>query len=237
MKGKRFKGYRYVGDPINAVKIFNEKEVDELVLIDVKSTSACSGINFSLIDDIVSEAFMPVAYGGGVSSLDDIKRIFRIGVEKIILNSSAFSNPALVREAVKLFGSQSICVSVDVKKTWLGAYQVYTKAGQNKIAGTLDDHLRKLEDLGVGEFIVGNIDNEGQKNGYDLQLVKQVSDVVSRPVVATHGAGSLDHMLEAQGAGASAAAAGSLFVFHGRHDAVLITYPGYNKIQKALGGG
>tara|TARA_Y100001934_G_scaffold169101_1_gene201015 strand:- start:4466 stop:5245 length:780 start_codon:yes stop_codon:yes gene_type:complete len=236
VKGMNFKNHKYVGDPINAVKIFNEKEVDEIVFLDISATPSRREPNFNLIKDIASEAFMPFGYGGGVTTTGQIEKLFNLGVEKVIINSSAHSNPELIREASQVAGSQSIVVSIDVKKTLLGKYEVYT---ENATCGTKMpplDYARRMEDLGAGEIILCSIANEGTGKGYDLKLLNLVCSAVDVPVVALGGCGQLKDMADAVQIGsASAVAAGNLFVFHGKLKAVLITYPKYSELAEALG--
>jgi len=228
-KGSRFKDHRYVGDPINAVKIFNEKEVDELVFLDIGATVSGKGPNFELLRDIASEAFMPFGYGGGITSCEQIEKLFKLGIEKAILNTSAFTYPQLIQDASRLAGSQSIVVSIDAKKTLFGKYEVYVRSGQQRTKLDPAEYAKKVQDLGAGEIILCSINQEGTGQGYDCKLLKEVCDVVDIPVVASGGAGRLeDFSIAVFECGASAVAAGDMFVFHGKHKAVLITYPKYS---------
>lgn len=238
VKGIQFKDHRYVGDPINAVKIFNEKEVDELVFLDIGATASCKGPNFDLLQDIASEAFMPFGYGGGITTCDQIEKLFHHGVEKAILNSSAFHNPRLIQDASRLAGAQSIVVSIDVKKTFFGKYEVYVNSGQQRTKSDPVEYAKKVQDLGAGEIILCSIDQEGTGKGYDLALLKSVCEAVDIPVVASGGAGKLqDFYAAVNSSGASAVAAGDMFVFHGKHKAVLITYPKYAELTTLFEGG
>jgi imidazole glycerol-phosphate synthase subunit HisF len=231
VKGRQFKDHKYLGDPINAVKIFNEKEVDELVFLDISATQNNRPPNFELIEDIASEAFMPFGYGGGITTIEQIERLFSLGVEKVILNSSAFYRPELLTEAVRISGSQSIVVSMDVKKTIFGKYEVYIENGSKRTKIPPVEYAKNMESIGVGEVILNCVDREGTEKGYDLFLLERVSEAVNIPVVAVGGAGKLIHFKDAVNKGhASAVAAGNMFVFHGKHKAVLITYPEYNKL-------
>jgi imidazole glycerol-phosphate synthase subunit HisF len=232
VKTVKFKKPRYIGDPINAVRIFNEKEVDELVFLDIEATSLNSGPNFELIKDIASEAFMPFAYGGGISSTDQIKQLFALGVEKIILNTAAVNTPKLIPAAVALAGSSSVVISIDIKRNFMGKYRVCLANGRKDMKLDPISHAKEMEHLGAGEILVNAIDRDGCMSGYDLDLIQKISEAVSIPVVASGGAGELRHFKECVGAGASAVAAGSMFVFHGRHKAVLITYPEYNELEQ-----
>lgn len=232
VKGKKFKKHRYVGDPINAVKIFNDKEVDEIIFLDISATPNNAEPNYELIEDIASQAFIPFAYGGGIKNLDQIKRIFALGVEKVILNTSAFDSPELIKQASQFAGAQSIVVCIDVKKSIWGKNTVVTGCGNQKTKLDVLEYAKKVEQLGAGEIMINAVDREGSGNGYDLELIRMLSQELSVPIVASCGAGSLEHFLEAKNAGASAVAAGSMFVFHGKHEAVLITYPDYSVLTQ-----
>lgn len=224
VKTQKFKNPRYIGDPINAVRIFNNKEVDELVLLDITASTEKREPKFENIVEIVSEAFMPIGYGGGINNMGHIERLFKIGIEKVILNTSAFENEDLISEASKVYGSQSIVVSIDVKKDFFGNYQIYTASGKTKQKIELLQALKKFQDLGAGEIMINSIEREGTMNGYDLKLVNDVCKNLRIPVVASGGAGKIEHFVEAINAGASGVAAGSMFVYQGVHRAVLISY-------------
>lgn len=224
VKTNKFSNPKYIGDPINAVKIFNEKEVDELVLLDIGATRDASEPDYDLIKDITSEAFMPIGYGGGISNLTQIERLFKSGVEKVSLNSALYSNPQLVEEASKTFGSQSITVSVDFKRDFLGRYAIYSHGGKQKQKVDPIEHIHRLEALGAGELVLNSIDRDGIMDGYDLGFIRKVADSIPIPTICLGGAGNAKHLQEGLQAGASAAGAGSMFVFHGPHKAVLISY-------------
>lgn len=234
VKGKKFKDHRYIGDPINTVKLFNDKEVDELIFLDIEASLDNREPNFQLIEDIASEAFMPLAYGGGISTIEHIEKLFKLGVEKVVINSAFVDNYAFIEKASKLAGSQSIVGSIDVKKNLFGKYSAYSRCGTHKYSSDPVQVAKQLETAGVGEIMITSIDNEGTRSGLDLKLVKEVSNAVSVPVIANGGTGELSHMVDAVKAGASAIAAGAFFVFHGKHDAVLITYPEYKVLEKIL---
>lgn len=226
VKTVKFKNPKYVGDPINAVRIFNEKEVDELVFLDITATPEGRGPDYEMLSDIASEAFMPMAYGGGISTLEQIRRIFELGFEKVIINSAAYKYPNLITEAAAIFGSQSIIGCVDVRKTLIGRYELCSTSGRVKESVGLAEHLATLSKRGVGEILVNAIDRDGTMGGYDLKLLREVSSAVTVPVIACGGAGNVNHFVQAvQDGHASAVAAGSLFVFMGPHRAVLINYP------------
>ena len=236
VKGSKFKNHKYVGDPVNAVKIYNEKEVDELVFLDISATNEGRKPNYELLADIVSQAFMPFGYGGGLSSVGDIEKLFKIGVEKAIINSAAVQNLGLVSEASKVAGSQSIVVSLDVKTSMFGKHQIYTKSGQYNTKLEPVEFAKRAEEAGAGELIVCSIDREGTGQGYNLELVKRIASAVNIPVVASGGAGNLEHFSQAVNVGASAVAAGDMFIFYGKHKAVLITYPEYHELENLFKG-
>lgn len=235
VKTIKYKTPRYIGDPINSVRIFNEKEVDEIIFLDISASVERRGPNFDLLRNISEEAFMPMAYGGGINSLDEIKNLFRIGFEKVILNSCCYGNSKLIREAADIFGSQSVVVSVDVKRNVFGQLKLFSHSGTKKQCIDLVSHCCEMERRGAGEIMINSMDLDGTKLGYDLKALKKVSDQISIPVVANGGAGSINDFREAvEIGGASAVAAGSLFVFVGKHDAVLINYPDRETLGRYL---
>ena len=235
-KTTKFKNPKYVGDPINAVRIFNNKEVDELILLDYTATKESRIPNFDQIQEIVSEAFMPIGYGGGINSLEHIEMLFKIGIEKVILNSAAFSNEIILTEAIKIFGSQSVVVSVDYKKDFFGVNVIYTHSGKRKQKIEISRACQHFQELGVGEIMINSIDREGTMNGYDISSINKISNELLIPVIASGGAGNISHLVDGVKAGASAVAAGSMFIFQGIHKAVLLSYItsdeviNYNKI-------
>lgn len=235
VKTQKFKNSRYIGDPINAVRIFNNKEVDELVLLNITATTEQKGPKFESIAEIVSEAFMPIGYGGGINKMSQIEQLFKIGIEKVILNTAAFTNETLISEAANIYGNQSIVVSVDVKKDLFGNYHMYTHGGKVKQKGDIAQTLSKFQDLGAGEIMINSIDREGMMNGYDLKLIQNIANKLRVPVVASGGAGKIEHFVEAIIAGASAVAAGSMFVYQGIHRAVLISYIKSEDLETLLG--
>ncbi len=228
VKTRKFKSPVYVGDPINAIRIFNDKEVDELVLLDIKASLERRGPNFDLLNEIARECFMPFAYGGGITSIDQIRTLLRLGIEKIILNTALNQDPAFVREAVATFGSQAITASIDVRRKMFNRREVMTLSGTKATGLDPLQAARRAESFGVGEILLTSIDAEGSMAGYDIDLLAKVSQAVNIPVIASGGAGNLQDLLAAVHEGyVSAVAAGSMFVFHGPHRAVLITYPKY----------
>jgi imidazole glycerol-phosphate synthase subunit HisF len=235
VKTVKFRDARYVGDPINAVRIFNEKEVDELVCLDISATPAGRRPSLELIATFADECFMPLCYGGGVRTLEDVQAILGSGVEKVALNSVAAEEPEFVRRATERFGGSSIVVSMDVKKGRFGGYEVLTHGGTRRTGFEPVTYAARMEALGAGELLLTSIDRDGTGEGYDIDLVRRVADAVSVPVVASGGAGRLEHLGEvASRGGASAAAAGSFFVFQGRHRAVLISYPTQEELAQVV---
>jgi len=227
-----FKNPTYVGDPINAVRIFNDKEVDELVFLDVTATLEKSPPKFDLINDIATECFMPFGYGGGIHDIETANRILKMGSEKIVLNSAA-RDLSLIREAADIFGSQSVVVSIDVKRSMRGKSVVYTHSGTINTKLDPVQFAMDVESAGAGEIFLNSIDRDGSMAGYDIPLVKSVTESVNIPVVACGGAGTLTHFQEAiLKGGASAVSAGSMFVFHGPHRAVLINYPTQDELKQ-----
>jgi cyclase len=235
VKTVKFKDPKYVGDPINAVKIFNDKEVDELIFLDITATIENRRPNFKLISDIASECFMPFSYGGGIRDLSDAKNLFSLGIEKIIVNSYAHENVSFLKEASELFGSQSVVVSMDIRKNLFGKYEVFTQSGTKNTKLDPISFAKKVESMGAGEICLNSIDRDGTMKGYDIELIKQVSESVSIPIIASGGCGKIEDFRDAViNGGASGVAAGSIFVFHGKHRAVLISYPPINELDKVL---
>jgi cyclase len=232
VKTVKFRESTYIGDPINTVKIFNEKEVDEIFFLDIDATRLKKEPPYELIRNIASECFMPFAYGGGIHSLQQIERIIKSGSEKVIINSSAYLDKDFLREAVRQFGSSTIAVSIDVKKEFLKGNVIYIKGGTQSTGKNPVEYAKRIEEAGAGEILINSIDRDGMMEGYDLELIKSVTGSVRIPIIACGGAGSLkDFSLAVKQGGASAVAAGSFFVFHGKRRAVLITYPSYSEIS------
>jgi cyclase len=226
VKTRKFKDPVYVGDPVNAVRIFSEKEVDELVILDIDASRAGRGPDYELVAEIAAECFMPVAYGGGIQTLAQARKLIRCGIEKVVINSASIESTGFIREIADVFGSQAVVGSIDARKTMLGGHRVFVKSGTVDTKLKPEDHAAYLEQAGVGEILLTSIDRDGQMQGYDIELIKKVSSKVNVPVVACGGAGTLDHMRRAMSeSGASAVSAGSMFVFYGKHRAVLINYP------------
>ncbi len=233
-KTRKFKEPKYLGDPINILRIFNDKEVDEICVLDIGATSSGRGPQMDYLGEFTSECFMPLAYGGGITDMDQIRQLFKIGAEKCILNTAFHENPALVESAAAEFGSQSIVISIDVKKKLFGGDEVFTQNGKLKTGLSAVDCARKAESLGAGEILLNSIDRDGTMKGYDLGLVEEVCTAVSVPVILCGGAGSVEDFKGAVKAGASAVAAGSFFVFQGPHRAVLVNVPDEEVLEAEL---
>lgn len=226
VKTRKFKDPVYVGDPVNAVRIFSEKEVDELVILDIDASREGREPNYDLISEIAGECFMPVAYGGGIKTLAQARKLIRCGIEKVVINSVAAESTNVIREIADVFGSQAVVGAMDVRRTLLGGYRIFVKSGTVQTRLSLEDHACALVQAGAGEIFLNSIDHDGQMDGYDLTLIRKVADRVNVPLVACGGAGTAEHLrLAIREGGASAVAAGSMFVFHGKHRAVLISYP------------
>jgi imidazole glycerol-phosphate synthase subunit HisF len=220
-----FRRPTYVGDPINAIRVFNDKGADELVLLDIAATRDGTGPDFELLEKVATECFMPLCYGGGVTSVEQMRRLLALGIEKVALNTSAVENPELVREAAAEFGTQSVVVSIDVRRGRRGKDQVVTRGARDKTRLDPVGFAQEAERLGAGELLLTSVDRDGTMEGYDLELTRRVTEAVGIPVVACGGAGTGQDIVSAiKDGGASGAAAGSMFVFNGRHRAVLISY-------------
>lgn len=232
VKTVRFKDPKYVGDPLNAVRIFNEKKVDEIMVLDISATREGREPDYALIEKIASECRMPLCYGGGISSLKQARRILALGVEKISLSSQAIANPSMITDIAQQVGNQSVVVTIDLKKKKLGSgYDIYTHNGKKKQKLKLTDFVQHVQALGVGEIVINSIDRDGTMAGYDEQLIDQVCKMTRVPLTVLGGAGSLDDIAKLVARQKIiGAAAGSLFVFKGKFRAVLINYP--SKVEK-----
>jgi cyclase len=231
-KTRKFCKETYLGDPVNTIKIFNDKLVDELIFLDIAAARRNSKPNIEMLKEIAGECFMPLAYGGGIISVDQAREILAIGFEKIVVNSAAWTDPDLVPSLAQVFGSSTVVGSIDVKKDWLDREKVFIRGGTNAISMGPVEWAQELEKRGVGEIMINSIDRDGEMTGYDLNLIKRIADAVTIPVIAVGGARNVDDLRSAiSNAGASASAAGAMFVFQGKHRAVLISYPGRNERQ------
>lgn len=240
VKTMKFGTSKYVGDPINVVKIFNEKEADELIVLDIDATATGSPPDFVMIKKLAAECRMPLCYGGGIKTVEQAKRIIGLGVEKVAISYAALANPNLITAIAHEIGSQSVVVVLDVKKSLFAVHQVYTNNGQKGTGRTPVDVAQQAENLGAGEILINSIDFDGQMKGYDIELALKVRAAIRLPMTMLGGAGSLEdigHLIAA--CGVVGAAAGSLFVFKGSYRAVLISYPSKllkeELIRKAMG--
>jgi imidazole glycerol-phosphate synthase subunit HisF len=235
VKTVRFRNPAYVGDPVNAIKIYNEKEVDELILLDITATVEGRRPDFSFLSEVADECFMPLAYGGGIHDIDDISRIFSLGIEKVAINSYALENPSFVEKAAAVFGSQSILLSMDVKKNFFGKYRVYGRGGRNGTDHEPAAWAARMERMGVGEILLNSIDQDGTMEGYDITLIRKVTEAITVPVIACGGAGRIqDFKMAVEKGGASAAAAGSMVVYQGKNKGVLINFPSQDELKNIL---
>ena len=225
VKTTKFTDPKYIGDPINAVKIFNEKEVDELIILDIGASINGVEPDYLLIEKLASECRMPLCYGGGVRNAEQARKIIGLGVEKVALSSAALENHSIITSVALAVGRQSVSVVLDVKKSMLLGYDVYVYNAKKKLKGNLESLLRHLEESGAGEIVINSIDNDGVMKGYDLKLARKVRETVSVPITILGGAGSKADILELVNSfKVIGAAAGSLFVFKGKYRAVLISY-------------
>lgn len=224
VKGQKFAKHVYVGDAINTARIFNDKFVDELILLDIDATREGRDPNYALIEQLAGECFMPLAYGGGVTNVGQMEKLYRLGCEKVCITTAA-ANTTLIAEAAARFGRQSVVVGIDVRKKLMGGYEVMLRAGTEKIATSLDDYVQHVTVAGAGEIMIQAIHRDGTLEGYDMELIARVAKLTTVPVIAAGGASSAYNLAAAIGAGASAAAAGALFVFQGKHRAVLVNVP------------
>lgn len=226
VKSKGFKDYNYIGDPINAVRIFNDLKADELVFLDIMATKEKRLVSLDFVKDVGEEANMPFAVGGGITTIENIRNIINAGAEKVIINTHAAENPDFILEASETFGSSTIVVCIDVKKKLFGGQQTWVAGGSKSTGYSPVDFAKLMQEKGAGEIIIQSIEQDGKMNGYDINLIKSISEAVTIPVIALGGAGNLDHMKQAYNeAYANGLAAGSMFVYIGPHHGVLINYP------------
>ncbi|WP_419765646.1 MAG: AglZ/HisF2 family acetamidino modification protein [Arcobacter sp.] len=235
VKTVKFRKYNYIGDPVNTVRIFNELEVDELMFLDIFASKENREINFSILEDIANECFMPLSYGGNIKTLEDAKRIFEIGFEKIVINSNAYHNLQLIEKISEYFGAQSIVGSIDVKKDFWGRNSLYSHHGKRKQKFKPDEWAKNLENSGVGEILITSIDNEGSWNGYDIELVNSIVSNVQVPVIANGGCGKLNHISEiVQKTNVSACSIGSMVMYQKKDMGVLVNFPDRKKLEEVL---
>ena len=235
VKTIKFKEYNYIGDPVNTVRIFNELEVDELMFLDIFASKENRGINFKILQDIANECFMPLSYGGNIKSLDDVKKILKIGFEKVVINSNSFDSLDLIEDISKHFGVQSVVGSIDVKNSFWGNQKIYSHHGRKKQSVDIVDWAKQLENVGVGELLITSIEREGSWDGYDVELIRSITENVRIPVIANGGCGNINHIGEVvKKANASACAVGSMVVYQKKGAGVLVSFPDRRKLKEVL---
>ena len=235
VKTVKFKEYNYIGDPINTVRIFNEFEVDELMFLDIFASKENRKINFKILKDIADECFMPLSYGGNIKSLDDAKKVLEIGFEKVVINSNAYNNLKLIEKIASYFGNQSVVGSIDVKKDFFGKQRLYSHHGKTKQKVNITNWIKDLENAGIGELLVTSIDKEGTWEGYDIELMKMITQNVRVPVIANGGCGKVDDIGEVvKKANVSACAVGSMVVYQKKGMGVLVNFPDRKELERVL---
>lgn len=226
VKTIKFSNPKYVGDPLNAIKIFNEKFVDELIILDISKKNKSNSIDYNFLKDLFSECFVPVTYGGGISSLKDADAIFKLGVEKICINSAVLKDENIIKEFSRNFGSQSVVVSVDIYRNIFNKIKIYNhKKNKKEDNLNLEEYFKQIENLGAGEILINSVNKDGTMSGMDLELIKSTSNIINLPIIYTGGIGSIDDIKDAFKYNISGVSAGSFFVFYGPYKAVLISYP------------
>ncbi|TAL75077.1 MAG: imidazole glycerol phosphate synthase subunit HisF [Bacteroidetes bacterium] len=235
VKSIKFKNHKYIGDPINAVKIFNDLKADELVFLDILASRENRTISLDFVKNVGEEANMPFAVGGGISTIEQIQTIIGAGAEKVIINAAAARDPDFIHAASETFGSSTIVVCIDVKKKFFGKEQTWILNGNKPTGISPIDFVQQMEKNGAGEIIIQSIDHDGTMNGYDIPLIRKISQAVKIPIVALGGAGNIGHLKQAYREGyANGLAAGSMFVYHGARKGILINYPEKDEISKSL---
>lgn len=232
VKTEKFKNPVYIGDPINAIRIFNDKQVDELIVLDIEATKKNSEPNYELIEQFASECFMPLTYGGGINRIEQAEQIFSLGIEKISIQSQSLENYNLIKDLSQIYGSQSIVSSIDIKKNLFGRYKLYRSNSRKILKRKIKSHIEKLIENGTGEILINSVDKDGTLTGLDQKMIELFCKDLPVPCIVSGGANSLNDFKKAVDAGASAVAAGAYFVFNGPHRAVLITYPEYSELEQ-----
>ncbi len=235
VKTVKFGKYGYIGDPLNTCRIFNELEVDELTFLDITASREKRGPNLKILQEISNECFMPLSYGGGIRSVKTVEKVLSIGFEKIVLNTCPFENPNIITEMAKAFGSQSVIIAIDVRKSFWGKYEVFSLSGSVNQKTSPVEWAKQVEERGAGEILLTSIDREGTWKGYDVDLTKQVAEAVSIPVIAHGGAGTVEHIGEVVKKGhASAVALGSMVVYQRKDLGVLVNFPDNKELERVL---
>ena len=234
VKTERFRKPSYVGDPINAIRIFNDKEADELMVLDIDASREGREPDYALIEQFAGECFMPLSYGGGIRTLDQARRLLALGVEKVCLQTAALVNPRLVSEIAERGGNQAVVVSIDVKRNWRRKPMLYSASARRTLDRPWIVVMHELVAAGAGEVLLTAVDRDGTRAGMDIELIREAARQLRVPLIAAGGVGHLDHIAQAIAAGASAVAAGAFFVWQGPHRAVLITYPSYTELTRVL---
>ena len=234
-KSIQFDNPKYVGSPINASRVFNGRNVDELILLDIIATQQKRGPNIEIVSQIASESFMPFTVGGGIRDADTVRRLLHSGADRVAINTASVEAPEVIGQTAQRFGSQCVVISIDAKRHDDGSYEVMTHAGRRPTGLDPVEHARTVQRQGAGEILLTSIDRDGTMEGYDIELVRRVSDALEIPVIACGGAGSVRHLAEAVYQGhASAVAAGAFFLFFGPRRTVLITYPSDDELESCF---
>lgn len=234
VKTQKFAKPQYIGDPLNIMKIFNEKGVDELIILDINA-SRNNSLNLSLIEEIASEAFIPLTYGGGINSLHDVEKLFKLGIEKVSFNNSIFTNINLVKDCVRNFGSQSVIATLDIKKSFFGQYKIYSYLKARLRVDPIDEVLIKLEKIGVGEILINDVERDGTLKGYNENLIQFIFPKTNTPILHAGGLSGLSDLKYISELGYSAGCGGGYFIFNGRRNGILITYPSEESIEGYIG--
>lgn len=231
VKTIKFSNSKYIGDPINAIKIFNDKEVDELIVLDINASKQGNPPDFDFIKQFASECFMPLSYGGGIQTVNQAMQLFEIGVEKVSVQNSVHKSFRLIEEISLRAGNQSVIVSIDIKKNWLGKYNLYSASSKKLLKYDWQQFIKDSVSAGAGEILINSVDRDGTMSGMDLELIKIASTLVNVPIISAGGVGSLVDIKESINAGSNAVAVGSYFVYYGPHRAVLISYPTIEELK------
>lgn len=233
-KTKKFKDLRYIGDPINAIRLFNDLNADEIIILDINASKSGNSPNLNIIEDIASEAFMPVSYGGGINNKILAGKILRLGVEKIIINNAAQQNESIIKECIDSFGASSVTVCIDYKENYSGMHQLFKHVNSIVTDLSLVDAVIRAEKLGVGEIMINSVDRDGIMEGLDIKNIKKIASTIDVPLVVCGGARTIEDIREASEAGADAIAAGSMFVYLGKLKGVMINYPSDEELSHCL---